>query len=322
MTKITYNGKTTELADGYIATLPCKDFKMETDVVVEAPEGSGANVELQEKSVTITENTTTEVTADEGKALSKVTIITEVASSGGEQPQLFTPTISILGDTLTITDNANGSFASGYNIYIGNTLSATVNTKTVTLTDYAEHTETVSVNVTAIGQSLTESAHSNTVTWKYTPPNAGTEGLTYTRGYNAYLCSGYGTATATEIVIADEIDGLPVVNIMPDAFANKYQITAVTLPNRLTVISQNAFKYTSITSIVFPETLIEIETKAFGNCDELVSATFQGTPSSIASDVFHNCYMLRDIYVPWAEGAVSGAPWGASNATIHYNSEV
>lgn len=37
-TKITYNGKTTELADGYIATLPCKDYKMATDVVVEAPE--------------------------------------------------------------------------------------------------------------------------------------------------------------------------------------------------------------------------------------------------------------------------------------------
>ena len=37
-TKITYNGRTTELADGYIATLPCKDYKMETDVVVEAPE--------------------------------------------------------------------------------------------------------------------------------------------------------------------------------------------------------------------------------------------------------------------------------------------
>lgn len=40
-TKITYNGKTTELADGYIATLPCKDYKMATDVVVEAPESSG-----------------------------------------------------------------------------------------------------------------------------------------------------------------------------------------------------------------------------------------------------------------------------------------
>ena len=78
-TKITYNGKTTELADGYIATLPCKDLKMETDVVVEAPEGSGgANVELQEKSVTITENTTTTLEAGEGKAFSKVEITTAI----------------------------------------------------------------------------------------------------------------------------------------------------------------------------------------------------------------------------------------------------
>lgn len=50
-TKITYNGKTTELADGYIATLLCKDLKMETDVVVEAPEpaesgGGGGGAEL------------------------------------------------------------------------------------------------------------------------------------------------------------------------------------------------------------------------------------------------------------------------------------
>ena len=28
---------------------------------------------------------------------------------------------------------------------------------------------------------------------------------------------------------------------------------------------------------------------------------------------------VTDIYVPWAEGEVTGAPWGAINATIHYN---
>lgn len=40
-TKITYNGKTTEIADGYIATFPCVGKEMATDVVIEAPEGSG-----------------------------------------------------------------------------------------------------------------------------------------------------------------------------------------------------------------------------------------------------------------------------------------
>lgn len=36
-------------------------------------------------------------------------------------------------------------------------------------------------------------------------------------------------------------------------------------------------------------------------------------------DVFMGCKNLTDIYVSWNEGDVSGAPWGATNATIHYN---
>ena len=41
-TKITYNGKTTELANGYTAIFPCEGFKMTTDVVIEAPEPAEA----------------------------------------------------------------------------------------------------------------------------------------------------------------------------------------------------------------------------------------------------------------------------------------
>ena len=41
-------------------------------------------------------------------------------------------------------------------------------------------------------------------------------------------------------------------------------------------------------------------------------ATFSGTP-------FHNCFGITDIYVPWSEGEVANAPWGATRATIHYN---
>lgn len=59
MTKITYNGKTTELADGYIATLPCKDLKMETDVVVEAPEPA----EISDSPLPIEVSTEAEMTA-------------------------------------------------------------------------------------------------------------------------------------------------------------------------------------------------------------------------------------------------------------------
>lgn len=85
-TKITYNGKTTELADGYIATLPCKDYKMETDVVVEAPEEYVPTLQAKE----VTANGT--VTADEGyDGLSQV-----IVNVPSEEPTL---------EDITITEN-------------------------------------------------------------------------------------------------------------------------------------------------------------------------------------------------------------------------
>lgn len=61
-----------------------------------------------------------------------------------------------------------------------------------------------------------------------------------------------------------------------------------------------------------------IGTAAFQNSGfEEVNFTDTGTPQSIASDAF-NSAAIQDIYVPWSEGDVEGAPWGATSATIHY----
>ena len=92
------------------------------------------------------------------------------------------------------------------------------------------------------------------------------------------------------------------------------------LPSGLTEIGSSAFSYCkkiSITSI--PEGVISIGTNAFLGCVGLTSITFNGTPTSISITAFKNCTNITDIYVPWAEGAVANAPWGATNATIHYN---
>ena len=43
------------------------------------------------------------------------------------------------------------------------------------------------------------------------------------------------------------------------------------------------------------------------------------TPSYIEANAFRKASNLADIYVPWTEGEVARAPWGATNATIHYN---
>ena len=67
----------------------------------------------------------------------------------------------------------------------------------------------------------------------------------------------------------------------------------------LTSISLNAFSTTTIKSVKFQNSTDNLPT--------------------IRNNAFSYCQSLKDIYCPWDEGAVADAPWGATNATIHYN---
>lgn len=47
---------------------------------------------------------------------------------------------------------------------------------------------------------------------------------------------------------------------------------------------------------------------------------FMTTASYLEKSVFYNCSKLTDIYVPWSEGEVAGAPWSNNqNVVVHYN---
>lgn len=46
---------------------------------------------------------------------------------------------------------------------------------------------------------------------------------------------------------------------------------------------------------------------------------FKNFSISYQQNLFNGCTGVTDIYVPWSSGEVSGAPWGASNATVHYD---
>lgn len=92
------------------------------------------------------------------------------------------------------------------------------------------------------------------------------------------------------------------------------------LPASLTLLGAYAFqRCNKITISEIPEGVTSIGIQCFAYCNALTSMTFKGTPTSIATNAFSNNSGLVNIYVPWAEGEVENAPWGATNATIHYN---
>ena len=104
------------------------------------------------------------------------------------------------------------------------------------------------------------------------------------------------------------------------AFQNCSKLALTSLPSGLTHVGNYTFygcQKLSLTSL--QSGITSIGGNAFSKCTGLTSITFQGKPNSIASNAFNYCTNLKTINVPWESGAVSGAPWGAKNATINYN---
>lgn len=96
------------------------------------------------------------------------------------------------------------------------------------------------------------------------------------------------------------------------------------LPKNLKIIRGDAFRqarnvFYGLTELKVPASVETLDLLAFYQYNgDVKTITFEGTPQSIANNAFQNA-AFTTINVPWAEGAVADAPWGATNATINYN---
>ena len=110
-----------------------------------------------------------------------------------------------------------------------------------------------------------------------------------------------------------------VTSVGDYAFYYCTSLTDVNLPNA-TSIGDFAFYYcTAMTDISLPNAT-SIGNYAFYNCTAMTDISLPNV-TSIGNNAFNNCTNLTDIYLPNAQDTYTGAPWGAVNATIHYNCE-
>ena len=111
-----------------------------------------------------------------------------------------------------------------------------------------------------------------------------------------------------------------VTTIGSYAFSSCTNLASVTIPEGVTTIGDGAFSNcTSLASVTIPEGVTTIGIAAFSGCTSLASVTIPEGVTTIGDDAFSDMPVGSHIYCGFSEGDVSGAPWGATNATIVYD---
>lgn len=99
-------------------------------------------------------------------------------------------------------------------------------------------------------------------------------------------------------------------------FKNSTNLVEINIPQNLEIIANEVFWGCGnlVMAMVLPATVDSVGQYAFYTCG-VKTVTFMGTPSSIHTGAFNSSMTIN---VPWAEGEVAGAPWGAGRVNYNY----
>ena len=129
-------------------------------------------------------------------------------------------------------------------------------------------------------------------------PVGSTVGITYVLSEDETyaIVTGY-TGSSKIVIIAAEYNGLPVRTIYDEAFKNS-SITSVIIPDSVTSIGYAAFyNCDSLTSVTIPDSVATIGSSAFYDCDSLTSITIPDSVTSIRPNAFNGCSSLTSVTI-------------------------
>jgi hypothetical protein len=134
--------------------------------------------------------------------------------------------------------------------------------------------------------------------------NDGSEGLAYrinqsSSGDFYAVFTGLGTCTDTDIVIASEYYGYPVLELTARALQGKTNIRNVSLPEGITAIpAQFFYECTSLEKITIPKSVTVIDSYAFLRCTSLEEIKLPEGLESIGQYAFALCTSLAKVNIP------------------------
>ena len=123
------------------------------------------------------------------------------------------------------------------------------------------------------------------------------ETLSYEMGDAEVAITGCSNFAKGELVIPEQIQGLPVTSIGYGAFRDCRNLTSITIPNGVTSIDHRAFDgCRSLTSITIPDSVTSIGINAFDSCSSLTSITI---PQAFHSEAEASSLGLDEL---WPDG--------------------
>jgi hypothetical protein len=146
--------------------------------------------------------------------------------------------------------------------------------------------------------------------------------FTYTTNNGAITITGY-TGTNANVIIPDEINGYPVTTIaeyafspvgsggcssvvIPDSVTNmgmsvfygSTSLTNVSMSTNMTILPQETFGFSGLTSFTFPQGITNIGGGAFDNCLYLTNVSIPAGVQSIGDYAFNDCETMTSVVIP------------------------